>query len=86
LFAALRRYPMTHATTQIALHRPLPRELRKIDRLAAAWRGAGAAIWRALQAVGHRRAEREIGLLLQQWDVSQPELAKQLREALRRGD
>ena len=77
---------MTHATTQIALRRPLPRQFRKIDRLAAAWRDAGAAIWRTLQAVGHRRAEREIRLLLQQWDVSQPELAKELRAALRRGD
>jgi len=77
---------MTHATTQIALRRPLPRQFRKIDRLAAAWRDAGAAIWRMLQAVGHRRAAREIGLLLKQWDVSQPELAKELRAALRRGD
>ena len=77
---------MTHATTQIAHQRPLPRQFRKLDRLAAAWRGACTAIWRTLQAVGHRRAEREIGLLLEQWDVSQPELAKQLRDALRRGD
>jgi len=76
---------MTHATTQIALRRPLPRRLGKIDRLTAAWRGACAATWRALQAVGHRRAQREIALVLQHWDVSRPELAKQLREALRRG-
>jgi hypothetical protein len=77
---------MTHASSEVALQRPLHRQFRKIDRFAAAWRDAGAALWRALQAAGHRRAEREITLLLQQWDVSQPELAKELRAALRRGD
>ena len=54
--------------------------------VASAWRRAGEAVWSALQAVGHRRAEQEIALLLRQWDVTQPGLARDLRTALRRGD
>jgi hypothetical protein len=50
------------------------------------WRRAGDAVWRTLQAVGHRRAEQEIALLLKQWDITQPNLARELRAALRRGE
>jgi hypothetical protein len=71
----------------IASHVVLPRPwLRLLTTHLRAWQRAGAAAWRALQAAGHRRAERELFLLLQQWEVTQPELAKEMRASLRRGD
>jgi hypothetical protein len=68
-------------------HINLPRPWqRRLSSHLAAWRGAGDAVWTALQAAGHRRADRELSALLRQWDVTNPGLARDLRAALRRGD
>ena len=42
-------------------------------------RRAGLAIWRALEASGHARAMRELRFIHGQWEISDPELARQLR-------
>ncbi len=41
-------------------------------------RRAGLAIWRALEASGNDRAMRELRFLQGQWEISDPELARQL--------
>ena len=74
---------MNTVVSQVVLDRP---RQGPVSTHLAAWCSAGAAVWSALQAVGHRRAERELFALLQQWDVTRPELAKELRASLRRGD
>jgi hypothetical protein len=74
---------MNTAVSQVPLSRPWQRLL---SAHLETWRGAGAALWAALQAAGNRRAERELFALLEQWDVTHPELAKELRASLRRGD
>ncbi len=43
----------------------------------------GRSIWRALEAVGHRRAARELSQLANRWTVFDPALAHNLREASR---
>lgn len=43
----------------------------------------GGSIWRALEAVGHRRAARELDQLASRWAVFDPALAHDLREASR---
>lgn len=45
--------------------------------------GLGASIWRSLEAVGHRRAARELSLLANRWTPFDPGLATTLREASR---
>jgi hypothetical protein len=70
----------------IALHEAAAASARPMPPPASRWRRAGEAVLRTLQAVGHRRAEEQIALLLKQWDITQPNLARELREALRRGD
>ena len=74
---------MNTLVSQVVLHRPWKRHL---SNHLAAWRSAGVAVWTALQAAGHRRAERELFVLLRQWEVTRPELAKEIRASLRRGD
>jgi hypothetical protein len=69
----------------MAMHEAAAAPAHPVPR-ASSWRLAAGAVWDTLQAVGHRRAEREIALLLAQWDVTQPEMARDLRSALRRGD
>jgi hypothetical protein len=51
----------------------------------AAWRRAGRAVWRNLSVLGWLRAQRELRMLVEQWEVTDPALARQLREALERG-
>lgn len=43
----------------------------------------GRSIWRSLEAVGHRRAARELDQLASRWTVFDPVLAHELREASR---
>jgi len=43
----------------------------------------GGSIWRALEAVGHRRAARELGQLANRWALFDPALAHSLRDASR---
>lgn len=43
----------------------------------------GRSIWNALEAVGHRRAARELGQLANRWALFDPALADGLREASR---
>jgi hypothetical protein len=74
---------MNTIASQVVLPRPW---LRLLTTHLRTWQRAGAAVWRALQAAGHRRAERELFVLLEQWDITRPELAKEIRASLRRGD
>ncbi len=46
---------------------------------------AGAAIWRALEAVGRARAQRSLLDLADQYEALQPALAQELRAATRQG-
>lgn len=51
---------------------------------AAAWvgrtlRGAGVALWKALEENGQRRAARELRNIAQRWDSIDPDLARMLR-------
>ena len=41
----------------------------------------GGALWASLEAVGERRARRELELLARRWAPFDPELAAQLRRA-----
>jgi len=41
----------------------------------------GGSIWRALEAVGHRRAARELDQLASRWAVFDPALSQSLRDA-----
>jgi hypothetical protein len=41
---------------------------------------ASLAVWRTLEAYGHVRAMREMQNLHDRWEVTDPELARQLRE------
>jgi hypothetical protein len=41
----------------------------------------GAALWATLEAIGERRARRELDLLARRWAPFDPELASQLRQA-----
>ena len=43
----------------------------------------GRTVWRSLEAVGHRRAARELDQLANRWTVFDPALAHDLREASR---
>lgn len=43
----------------------------------------GGSIWRSLEAVGHRRAARELALLADRWALFDPALASELRAASR---
>lgn len=45
----------------------------------------GAALWRALEAVGRSRAKRELLDYADKCEASQPELARELRAACRQG-
>jgi hypothetical protein len=49
-----------------------------------AWRRAGRALWRGLEAVGRSRAEQELRTLADRWEATQPELAKELRNCCKR--
>ena len=51
---------------------------------AAVWvartlRGAGAALWKAFEEQGQRRAARELLSIAQRWDSIDPDLARTLR-------
>ena len=48
---------------------------------ASALRQIGAALWRTLEAMGRSRARRELFILADQWELTRPDLAQQLREA-----
>jgi hypothetical protein len=43
----------------------------------------GSSIWRSLEAVGHRRAARELAQVANRWALFDPALAHDLREAAR---
>jgi hypothetical protein len=65
--------PSTHEVDVAA-----PRRTRAL--LALARRG-GAAVWRALEAYGRAKAERELRNLHDRWEISDPQLAARLRTA-----
>lgn len=44
----------------------------------------GASIWRWMESIGQARARRELLMLADQYDITQPELAKVLRAACAR--
>lgn len=46
---------------------------------------AGAAIWRALEAVGRARAQRSLLDLADEYEALQPAFAQELRAATRQG-
>ena len=48
--------------------------------LGARLRGAGRAIWDALEASGRDRALRELRMLNDQWQIDSPEIARSLRD------
>ena len=48
--------------------------------LRARFKRAGLAVWHALEASGHARAMRELRALHGHWEISDPELARELRE------
>lgn len=54
-------------------------------RLAARWRAhvgrIAVAIWRGLEDYGRARAQHELRALHDRWSVTDPALARQLREA-----
>lgn len=58
-----------------------------IGQFDSAWRGrfsrAGLAMWRALEAYGHARAQRELRDLHDRWELSDPSLGRELRGASR---
>lgn len=56
---------------------------RGAEWAARAALGLCRAIWRALETVGQRRAERELRLLAQRWEPFDPGLARELRAASR---
>lgn len=43
----------------------------------------GTAVWNVLEAVGQRRAARQLELLARSVEADRPELARQFREAAR---
>lgn len=43
----------------------------------------GATVWRFLENIGRSRARRELLLLADQWELTRPDLAAQLRETAR---
>ena len=45
----------------------------------------GGAVWRALEAVGQRRAERDLLALAERWQDINPTLARELRSYVRGG-
>jgi len=52
----------------------------------ARWFGrVGAGLWRALEASGQARAQRQLLAFADQCEALQPELAKELRAASRQG-
>lgn len=51
------------------------------DRLAR----AGLAVWQTLEAIGARRAERELLALAARWEDVNPKLARELRSYVRGG-
>ena len=46
----------------------------------SSFRGAGLAVWRALEASGHARAIRELRALHGHWEISDPEFARKVRD------
>lgn len=62
---------LTHTTGPAAYRRHTPTLLQTIGR----------SIWRSFEAVGHRRAARELALLANRWEIFDPALAHDLREA-----
>ena len=52
---------------------------------APLFRRFGAALWRALEAVGRSRANREVLDFADRCEAQQPELARELRAACRQG-
>lgn len=43
---------------------------------------AGLALWRAMEAFGQARAHRELRLLADRWEVTDPALSADLRRAI----
>jgi hypothetical protein len=62
-----------HEASASGTHAPAPR--------VAWWRRVRDALWRALEEIGRRRAERELLELADRWAHVQPDLAKELRAA-----
>jgi len=55
----------------------------QFDRFAGAAKRFGKSVWHQLELIGHARARRVLLSLADQYQVSQPDLAAQLREAAR---
>lgn len=53
--------------------------VRQVQHHHSPWPPLARAVWDFLAAAGARRAERELHHLAQHWDVSSPEMARQLR-------
>ena len=69
-------------------HRPAPAAKASARTGAPAGRAvakAGAAIWRALEAVGRARAQAHLLALADRCEAQQPDMARDLRAAARRG-
>ena len=49
--------------------------------LLALARRAGLAVWRGLEAYGRAKAQRELRLLHDRWETSDPQLAQRVRIA-----
>lgn len=56
-----------------------------LQAVGAALQALGAALWASLEAVGERRARRELDRLARRWAPFDPGLATQLRQAASRG-
>ena len=45
----------------------------------------GRAVWKGLEAIGQRRADRELLALAEHWEPTNPTLARELRSYVRGG-
>jgi hypothetical protein len=62
----------------------VPAVSRTLGATVLAWLNRiGSAIWRALEAAGRARARQALRQAADRYEVSQPELARQLRAASR---
>jgi hypothetical protein len=58
---------------------PAPSPYRR--QTPTVWQALGSSLWAALEAVGRRRAQRELRALAQRWAPFDPALAQTLRSA-----
>ncbi|MDH5538094.1 MAG: hypothetical protein OEY03_01705 [Rhizobacter sp.] len=55
----------------------------QLDRFASAAKRFGKTVWHQLELIGYSRARRVLLSTAERYEVSQPDLAAQLREAAR---